>query len=215
MIAIPNGQTRIVGTETRNIASDIKLAGADREIVSEYRANGALWMRTAWVVAWLIIATFRDLSMVLRLLPARTTATYTSNIVAVRLKTIGFIRLVEYIIHPVLFGVTSDKITFKKVCAMYGCTEELYKYNAQDNYIEFYNGSRIDLLDLQYMICLYSLPLLPVFIFSKRALYCNSSSVVSTDKSTGLTLVLISPSIVCVALPNTRSKSISIVDVRP
>lgn len=44
----------------------------------------------------------------------------------------------------------STYITFKKVCAMYGCTEELYKYNAQDNYIEFYNGSRIDLLDLQY-----------------------------------------------------------------
>lgn len=44
----------------------------------------------------------------------------------------------------------STYITFKKVCAMYGCTDDLYTYNAQDNYIVFFNGSRIDMLDLSY-----------------------------------------------------------------
>ena len=44
----------------------------------------------------------------------------------------------------------STYITFKKVCAMYDCTDDLYTYNAQDNYIVFFNGSRIDMLDLSY-----------------------------------------------------------------
>lgn len=44
----------------------------------------------------------------------------------------------------------STYITFKKVCSMYGCTEELYTFNGQLNYIQFFNGSRIDFLDLQY-----------------------------------------------------------------
>lgn len=44
----------------------------------------------------------------------------------------------------------STYITFKRVCKMYGCTDELYHYNGQLNYIEFFNGSRIDFLDLQY-----------------------------------------------------------------
>lgn len=45
----------------------------------------------------------------------------------------------------------STYITFKKVCSMYGCPDELYTYNAQDNYILFFNGSRIDFLDLKYL----------------------------------------------------------------
>lgn len=44
----------------------------------------------------------------------------------------------------------STYITFKRVCKMYGCPDELWKFNGQLNYIEFYNGSRIDFLDLQY-----------------------------------------------------------------
>lgn len=44
----------------------------------------------------------------------------------------------------------STYITFKRVCTMYGCPEELWNFNGQLNYIEFYNGSRIDFLDLQY-----------------------------------------------------------------
>lgn len=44
----------------------------------------------------------------------------------------------------------STLITFYKVCSAYGVDDDLYKYNGQYNYIEFYNGSRIDLLDLQY-----------------------------------------------------------------
>ena len=44
----------------------------------------------------------------------------------------------------------STFITFKRVCKMYDCSEDYYNYNGQLNYIEFYNGSRIDLLDLTY-----------------------------------------------------------------
>ena len=44
----------------------------------------------------------------------------------------------------------STLITFYKVCRRYGVEDTLYKYNGQYNYIEFFNGSRIDLLDLQY-----------------------------------------------------------------
>lgn len=44
----------------------------------------------------------------------------------------------------------STYITFKRVCAMYGVPEEMWSFNGQLNYIQFYNGSRIDFLDLQY-----------------------------------------------------------------
>lgn len=44
----------------------------------------------------------------------------------------------------------STLITFYKVCSAYGVSDDLHKYNGQYNYIEFFNGSRIDLLDLQY-----------------------------------------------------------------
>jgi len=40
--------------------------------------------------------------------------------------------------------------TFFKVCNEYGVSQDLYKYNAQDHYIEFTNGSRIDLIELKY-----------------------------------------------------------------
>jgi len=43
----------------------------------------------------------------------------------------------------------STLLTFFEVCRTYGVDDTLYKYNGQYNYIEFYNGSRIDLLDLQ------------------------------------------------------------------
>lgn len=43
----------------------------------------------------------------------------------------------------------STYITFRRVCTMYGCDDTLWKFNGQLNYIEFYNGSRIDFLDLQ------------------------------------------------------------------
>ena len=45
----------------------------------------------------------------------------------------------------------STYITFKKVCAQYGVPDEIWNYNGQLNYIEFYNGSRIDFLDLKYI----------------------------------------------------------------
>lgn len=46
----------------------------------------------------------------------------------------------------------STLITFNKVAAAYGIERDvLYKYNGQLNYIEFYNGSRIDMLDLRYI----------------------------------------------------------------
>lgn len=41
-------------------------------------------------------------------------------------------------------------ITFKRVAKMYGVPDYLWKYNGQLNYIEFWNGSRIDFLDLQF-----------------------------------------------------------------
>lgn len=45
----------------------------------------------------------------------------------------------------------STYITFKKVCSQYHVPDELWSYNANLNYIEFYNGSRIDFLDLKYI----------------------------------------------------------------
>lgn len=45
----------------------------------------------------------------------------------------------------------STYITFRRVCALYSVPEGVWRYNAQLNYIEFYNGSRIDLLDLKYI----------------------------------------------------------------
>ena len=44
----------------------------------------------------------------------------------------------------------STYITFKKVCSQYHVPDGLWNYNGQLNYIEFWNGSRIDFLDLQY-----------------------------------------------------------------
>ncbi len=44
----------------------------------------------------------------------------------------------------------STYITFKKVCTQYHVPDELWNYNGQLNYIEFFNGSRIDFLDLKY-----------------------------------------------------------------
>lgn len=47
---------------------------------------------------------------------------------------------------------SSTLITFYKVCAQYGAEKGVdWKYNGQDHYIEFTNGSRIDLLDLAYV----------------------------------------------------------------
>ncbi len=43
----------------------------------------------------------------------------------------------------------STLLTFFKVCSHHGIPQELYKYNGQDNFILFTNGSRIDLLDLR------------------------------------------------------------------
>lgn len=40
-------------------------------------------------------------------------------------------------------------LTFRKVCKAYGITE--WKHNGQYNYIDFKNGSRIDLLDLKFL----------------------------------------------------------------
>lgn len=46
----------------------------------------------------------------------------------------------------------STLITFFKVCSAYGIRRDIdYKYNGQDHFIEFSNGSRIDLLDLRYL----------------------------------------------------------------
>lgn len=45
----------------------------------------------------------------------------------------------------------STLITFYKVCSAYGIRRDIdYKYNGQDHFIEFSNGSRIDLLDLRF-----------------------------------------------------------------
>lgn len=43
----------------------------------------------------------------------------------------------------------STLMTFYKVCKAYEVTS--YKYNGQDHFIQFANGSRIDLLDLKYL----------------------------------------------------------------
>lgn len=43
----------------------------------------------------------------------------------------------------------STLLTFYKVCAEYGVTS--YRFNGQDNYIQFFNGSRISLLDLKFL----------------------------------------------------------------
>lgn len=45
----------------------------------------------------------------------------------------------------------STLLTFYKVCKAYGIPKTEYKYNGQDNYIQFANGSRIDMLDLRFM----------------------------------------------------------------
>jgi len=46
----------------------------------------------------------------------------------------------------------STLITFFKVCSWYGIRRDIdFKYNGQDHFIEFANGSRIDMLDLRYL----------------------------------------------------------------
>lgn len=44
--------------------------------------------------------------------------------------------------------MTSSYVTFRKVCSHHNIPESDWKLNGQYNYIEFSNGSRIDLLDL-------------------------------------------------------------------
>lgn len=44
----------------------------------------------------------------------------------------------------------STYITFIRVCSMYEVPREAWNFNGQLNYIEFFNGSRIDFLDLEY-----------------------------------------------------------------
>jgi hypothetical protein len=46
----------------------------------------------------------------------------------------------------------STLITFFKVCNKYGIRRDVdFKYNGSDHFIQFSNGSRIDLLDLRYL----------------------------------------------------------------
>ena len=45
----------------------------------------------------------------------------------------------------------STYITWHKVCKFHGIRPDTWKLNGQYNYIEFNNGSRIDLLDLKYL----------------------------------------------------------------
>src|ERR1035437_1525919 len=45
----------------------------------------------------------------------------------------------------------STYITFTKVCKFHHIPESLWHLNGQYNYIEFTNGSRIDLIDLKYL----------------------------------------------------------------
>ena len=46
----------------------------------------------------------------------------------------------------------STLITFFKVCTRYGIKRDVvFNYNGQDHFIEFENGSRIDMLDLRYL----------------------------------------------------------------
>ena len=46
--------------------------------------------------------------------------------------------------------MNSSYITFTKVCQHHKIPRDDWKLNGQYNYIEFKNGSRIDLLDLDY-----------------------------------------------------------------
>lgn len=46
--------------------------------------------------------------------------------------------------------MASSYVTFQKVCSHHNIPREIWKLNGQYNYIEFSNGSRIDLLDLAY-----------------------------------------------------------------
>jgi len=46
--------------------------------------------------------------------------------------------------------MASSYITFQKVCSFHGIDRGMWKLNGQYNFIEFTNGSRIDLLDLAY-----------------------------------------------------------------
>lgn len=46
--------------------------------------------------------------------------------------------------------MASSFVTFSKVCKFHNIPEDEWKLNGQYNYIEFKNGSRIDLLDLAY-----------------------------------------------------------------
>ena len=45
----------------------------------------------------------------------------------------------------------STYVTWNKVCAYHKIPEKLWHYNGQYNYIEFTNGSRIDLIDLKFL----------------------------------------------------------------
>lgn len=45
----------------------------------------------------------------------------------------------------------STYITWNKVCKFHGVPASDWKFNGQYNYVEFTNGSRIDLLDLKYL----------------------------------------------------------------
>ena len=47
--------------------------------------------------------------------------------------------------------MSSTYLTFVKVCTAYGVPRNMWKLNGQYNYIEFTNGSRIDLLDLKFL----------------------------------------------------------------
>ena len=47
--------------------------------------------------------------------------------------------------------MASTYITWCKVCKFHGVPSSDWKLNGQYNYIEFFNGSRIDLLDLKYL----------------------------------------------------------------
>ena len=46
--------------------------------------------------------------------------------------------------------MSSTYVTFLKVCAHHNIPHSIWKLNGQYNYIEFTNGSRIDLLDVQF-----------------------------------------------------------------
>lgn len=47
--------------------------------------------------------------------------------------------------------MTSTYITWCKVCKHHGIPQSMWHLNGQYNYIEFTNGSRVDLLDLKYL----------------------------------------------------------------